>query len=197
MLRLFIAVDRPAELRDHVAGMMDHVRNARWVNVKQLHITLRFLGDRPEADLPGIQRRLASIRHEAFRLRLHGAGVFPEAREHSRPKPPKVLWLGIEPATELARLKSAVDAALSSGADDLGQNEKHDEKKTFSPHLTLARFSALPDRTLSDFLVRQLDYASTDWWVTDLHLYQSTLRREGAIHARLASYPLARPESGE
>lgn len=208
MLRLFIAVDLPAELRDSVVEMMDGVHDAKWVNAKQLHITLRFLGNTAEAALPDLGDRLASLRHEAFRLRLRGAGVFPEARAGKRAKPPRVLWLGLEPTAAIERLKNAVDAAIAGAGADRGQQARHDhdhdhdrggktEKPTFSPHLTLARFSALPDHTLSDFLAKWGDYASAGWWVTNLHLYQSTLRTHGAIHTRLASYPLAQTGSAE
>ena len=48
-----------------------------------------------------------------------------------------------------------------------------------------------------DFLMKYQSYASPDWSVTSFHLYRSTLRPEGAIHALLASYPLAQPERKE
>lgn len=187
MPRLFVAVDLPAELREEVAGMMDGVRGARWVNAKQLHITLRFLGDTAEEELPRLCARLATVVHQAFRLRLCGAGVFPAPREARRDKPPRVLWLGIQPTEELASLKLSVDAALSADPTE----------SQFSPHLTLARFSARPDQTLSNLLQKHEGYASAYWWVRDFHLYQSTLRREGAVHTRVASYPLVETKRGE
>jgi len=189
MLRLFVAVDLPAELRDEVAGLMDRVHKARWANAKQLHITLRFIGDTPEEDLHIVRHRLASIRQAAFGLRLHRAGVFPEACEGKRRRPPRVIWFGIEPAEDLARLKQSVDAALSV--------DRAVPEQAFSPHLTLARFTTLPDHTLWDFLARHRGYTSAYWWVRNFHLYQSTLRREGAIHACVASYPLAQSERAE
>ncbi len=187
MLRLFVAVDLPAELREEIAGMMDRVHGARWANPKQLHITLRFLGDTAEAELPHLIERLSTVEQQAFQLRLCGVGVFPEPREGRREKPPRVLWLGIQPTEELATLKHAVDAALSVAP----------EEAQFSPHLTLARFSTRPDRTLSEFLRTREGYTSAYWWVRDFHLYQSTLRREGALHARVASYPLVETKRGE
>lgn len=187
MPRLFVAVDLPDPLREDLAKSMDGVHGARWANAKQLHITLRFMGDTAEEDLPRVRARLAQVAQPAFRLRVCGAGVFPEAKQGSRQKPPRVLWLGIQPTEELASLERAVDAALSAAP---AENQ-------FSPHLTLARFSARPDQTLSDFLRTHAGYTSPYWWVTDFHLYQSTLRREGALHTRVASYPLVGTERGE
>jgi 2'-5' RNA ligase len=193
MLRLFVAVDLPAELREEVARMMAGVHHARWANPRQLHITLRFLGNTPEADLPGLQNRLAQVAQDSFHLRVRGAGVFPGLHEQKRRKPPKVVWLGLEPAEPVARLKAEVDAAL---AVDLAQEEKQEEK-TFSPHLTLARLNALPDETLAEFLRKHAGYASEAWQVTSFHLYQSALRREGALHTRVASYQLRQPAPAE
>jgi len=186
MLRLFIAVDLPTELREHVARMMVAIRNTRWVRAEQLHITLRFLGDTPAEQLPVILDRLAGVRPAAFTIKLHGTGVFPALGEGGRRKPPKVLWLGIEPKAELAALKHAVDAALG---DVPGTQSSGDH--VFSPHLTLARFPSPSDQGLQRFLAINKDYSSPEWHVDAFHLYQSTLRREGALHERLASYPLA------
>ncbi len=183
MLRLFIAVDLPAELRDQVAGLMEGVHNARWVNPGQLHVTLHFVGDTPEDEVAGLRDRLEGVKQDCFRLQLRGAGVFPEGQ--SRIKPPKVLWLGMEPATPMVRLKQNVHAAL--GINPMGKDQ------AFSPHLTLARFKSLPDGTLADFLDRNREFETRTWTVTCFHLYQSTLRQQGAVHNVLASYPLAPP----
>jgi RNA 2',3'-cyclic 3'-phosphodiesterase len=205
MLRLFIAVDLPGEIQSDVETLMGHVRSARWVNPRQLHITLRFLGDTPEATLPALRDELARVHQERFSLQLRGVGVFPPG--HPR-QPPRVLWLGIEPAADLATLKRAIDAALarspaamaepgfarrSPNAGRHGNPPKvstSTAEQTFSPHLTLARFRHTPDRTLADFLEKYQDYRSPVWPVASFFLYQSTLRKDGAIHAVVASYPL-------
>jgi 2'-5' RNA ligase len=194
MLRLFVAVDLPDQLREEVAQWMGQVRHltphaTRWVKTEQLHITLRFLGDTPEENLPQVQDQLTAVKADCFHLRLRGAGVFPEIHARKPRKPPKVLWLGIEPTTELVRLKQSIDTAMTV--------DPAHEKQVFSPHLTLARLSSPPDPTVTHFLMKNQTYTSPDWPVTAFHLYQSTLRREGAIHARLASYPLAQPERRE
>ena len=185
MLRLFIAVDLPAEIREQVARMMNEVHNARWVKAEQLHITLRFLGDTPEAELPANRDRLARVHQPPFAIKLRGPGVFPEISQ-TRGKTPKVLWLGIEPAVDLAALKQAVDDALA-----IETTKKSMQKQDFSPHLTLARFPSPTDTSLSRFLATNKDYFSPDWCVDHFHLYQSTLRPEGALHEQLASYRLA------
>jgi len=178
MLRLFVAVEIPPEVKKAIAALCHDVENARWVNPAQMHVTLRFLGDTPEVELPAIRERLARVHMPAFHLGLRGAGVFPEGRGR---RPPRVLWLGLEPAAPLLRLKQAVDLALGPEAE---------AKKAFSPHLTLARFPRPPDRTLGDFLARNRDFCGQAWPVASFSLFASTLLRSGAVHELVADYAL-------
>jgi len=93
-LRLFIAIDLPAELRSTVAGLCRGVAGARWVRHEQFHITLRFLGDTAEERLTDLRERLHQVAVPGFSLRLKGAGVFPPPGGR---KPARVLWLGLDP----------------------------------------------------------------------------------------------------
>jgi len=66
MLRLFVAVDLPAELRPVVAGLAQGIGGARWTRPEQLHVTLRFLGDTPEDRLVDLRARLRQVRMPGF-----------------------------------------------------------------------------------------------------------------------------------
>jgi 2'-5' RNA ligase len=178
MLRLFLAVDLPDRVRQEVVAMSTQVNNARWVKPHQLHITLRFMGQTPDDALAGVVDRLARVQVPAFALALRGAGVFPSA---VNPKRARVLWLGLDPAEPMVGLKHAIDACL--GRDT--------ERSSFSPHLTLARFTNSPDPTLTQFLSRYQAYRSAPWPVACFHLYKSTLSSSGAVHEVVATYPLA------
>lgn len=168
--------------------MTAKLHGARWANPRQLHVTLRFLGDVPESDVPRIQHSLATVATPAFEVRLQGVGVFPEGAAKPSGSPPKVLWVGLAPTLAIATLKQAIDVALSKG---VGLTQ---EARSYSPHLTLARFASarLPDPTLSHFLSSYARYAGAPWEVTEFHFYRSVLRREGAIHTKVDSYSLAK-----
>jgi 2'-5' RNA ligase len=178
MLRLFLAVDLPDPVRQEVVALCTQVNNARWVKPHQLHITLRFLGQTPDDALAGMVDRLARVQVPAFKLTLHGAGVFPGG---TRPKPARVLWLGLDPPEPLANLKHAINSSL-------GPDPEH---ASFSPHLTLARFTKRPNATLTQFLSQHQAYRSAPWPVACFHLYKSTLRPDGAVHELVATYPFA------
>ena len=135
--RLFVAVPLPADAGDAVAALVDRVRapgvpgggrDARWVRMDGLHLTLRFLGPTLEDRVP---QALAAVRSAdvgtGFEVELDGAGAFPS------PSRPRTLWLGIADGTnELTSLADRIDRALVEAGwppSDRG----------FRPHLTLAR----------------------------------------------------------
>ena len=178
MLRLFLAVDLPDPVRREVAALCTQVNHARWVKPHQLHITLRFMGQTPEQALADLRDQLERVQVPAFDLALRGAGIFPGSASSKRAR---VLWLGLEPVEPLTRLKQAIDACLGP---DL-------ERASFSPHLTLARFTEKPDQTLTQFLGQHHSYCSASWPVACFHLYKSTLHSSGAMHEVVKTYPLA------
>lgn len=161
-------------------NLCDGVAGARWVRREQLHLTLRFLGHVSDEAASDVQARLRAISAPRFGLALRGVGVFPEAQAR---KPPRVLWAGIVPKEPMASVKAAIDQAL--GPDE------ESERRGFSPHLTLARFSERPGADLTAYLAKHADLRSAPFAVQALRLYESQLRRTGAIYTIRETYPLS------
>jgi 2'-5' RNA ligase len=179
-MRLFIAIDLPAPVAAEVAALCRGLPAAHWVNPAQLHLTLRFLGECPAEDVPGLRERLRAVKGTAFELGLRGVGVFPQP---SKRRPARVLWAGVAPDAPVCTLKDAIDAALGPDPEAA--------ERGFSPHLTLARFRDDPGPALTAYLAAHAAFASSGWTVDAFHLYHSTLSSAGAVHERLESYPLA------
>jgi 2'-5' RNA ligase len=179
VLRLFIAVDLPAELRPVIARLCQGIGGARWTRPEQVHITLRFLGDTAEDRLAALRAGLREVCTPRFELALRGTGVFPPP---SARKPARVLWLGLEPPESLRALKDTVDGVLGPDPETA--------KRGFSPHLTLARFVRRPRHDLDRFLAEHDGFDAGRFVVSNFHLYRSTLRPEGALHEIVESYPL-------
>jgi 2'-5' RNA ligase len=176
--RLFVGLFLPAEaareLHTTVRGLL---RGAgfRFVPPEEIHLTLRFLGETPEAEIEGLrtgfERSLADL--AAPRLRLAHTGSFPGAGSA------RVLWVGVDedPGTEgrLAALASAVGA---SDGDD-----------PFRPHLTVARPSRY-GRGLPPEDFRGLRLAIR-WLPVEARLVESRPGEEGASRFPvIASFPL-------
>lgn len=187
-LRLFIAINLPEALKAAIgefqseveAGISDNA--VRWTGTAQLHITLKFLGSVPEADLGEIQASLRSacVGHCAFDLEAVGLGGFPNVRS------PRVLWGGLRgDIPKLAPLQQQIDAALSRWAEP--------EKREFTPHLTLGRVRGARRKDLDTIAKRFTGRDSScfgQWHVDKIDLMQSVLSSHGPTYICLTSVPL-------
>jgi 2'-5' RNA ligase len=184
MPRLFVAVDLPAEVLLLLDPLLGAFPGARWASREQLHVTVRFLGSVPPAEIEPLRQRLAVVvAPPAFAVALSGVGVFPpQTGASGRRSPPRVLWAGLSPGDPLAALKQAIDQAL--GPDP----ELAD--RPFHPHVTLARWKDRPGPELAGFLERHARLASAPFAIRDFHLYESRTLPERAVYRRLHSFDL-------
>jgi 2'-5' RNA ligase len=183
-MRLFTAVDPSDDVRRNLERLLAQLRPAarlRWSSVANLHLTLKFIGEWPETDLPRLRETLAAIPGSApFDVRVTGLGFFPHARA------PRVFWAGLQAPPDLARLAGTIDAALVP----LGVVA---ETRPYSPHLTLARVRE-GDRT--DGLVKTLQsLTDTDcgaFTADRFYLYESRPSSGGSVYTRIGEYPFGR-----
>jgi 2'-5' RNA ligase len=156
--RLFVAVAVPPEPLEACRRVVDAVRTtslgreARWVRIENLHLTVRFLGDVPPDLVPdvGLAVEDAAARVDPFRIELAGAGAFPDGRH------PRTLWLGVDRGNEgLEQLVDALEAPL----DRLGWPP---DPRARRPHLTVARTDAVRGE-VSHALADALLEAATGW----------------------------------
>ncbi len=135
--RLFVAVPLPSEAAAEVAAMVERVRapgvpgggrDARWVRMDGLHLTLRFLGPTLEGRVETARKAIRGADvGRGFDVELGRAGAFPS------PGRPRTLWLGILDGTsQLEALAGRVDEALVAAGWPPSD-------RPFRPHLTLAR----------------------------------------------------------
>jgi 2'-5' RNA ligase len=196
MIRAFIALEIPPVLQDEIsrasAGLKQKLGDSvRWVAPHNLHLTLKFLGDVPRPGLDALALALGAElgRLPLFELTLAEFGVFPN------PKRPRVLWVGVQAPPALEQVRRVVEACAAR----LGLAPE--EKKPFSPHLTIGRVreTASPaglQAALQGFHPGRLGAFT----VEGLRLFRSDLRPQGPIYTSLALLPLARenfPETNE
>src|ERR1700693_1201015 len=168
-MRLFVALDIPDDVRSAIFAIVAKLRlacqNARWVRIEGLHVTLKFIAETSAEKTEMIQTALASIPSRApIEINFRGLGFFPNERS------PRVLWAGIEAGTDLAELAAAVETSLG----ELGIPR---EERSFSPHLTLARFDT--PRGLEALHAAIEKAGPVEFGMTtaqEFHLYQSVLK---------------------
>jgi 2'-5' RNA ligase len=187
MIRAFIAIDIPDDVRDAIAEAQARLKRANlgikvsWAKIENVHLTLQFLGYVEEPVVPKISEALAVVagRHGPFDLRVRGAGAFPGENR------PRVLWVGCDDAE--GKLK-ALAHAVQGTMQQFGFEPEHRE---FSAHLTLGRIKfPRPDDALTRALdsIKDTDFGTMH--VDAIHLFQSQLHPEGSIYTKLSSHEL-------
>lgn len=186
-MRAFIAVDLPEELRAELGRWQEKLRKsareARWVRPEGIHLTLKFLGEIPSAQVDQISNILSTLpRIAPFEIRFEGFGFFPHARR------PRVLWVGIEPCPPLETLAVQVDKSLET----VGFAS---EQRAFKPHLTLARFRVpRPQPEIEKAISTDGPTVLGPITVREFFLFESILRPQGAEYRKLARFPANPPE---
>jgi 2'-5' RNA ligase len=188
MMRLFVALSIPSEVRENIASLIRTLRHAdskpRWVNPGNLHITLKFIGEVESQIAPAICEALVAIRlAQPLTLALRSLGFFPN------PRRPSVAWIGIEAPPTLAFLASEINRLFTP----LGIQP---ETKPLVPHLTIARFK---ENRLSPALQAEIekwkDHSVGEYSSEEIHLIESRLRSSGAEYTTLRSFQFVRTES--
>lgn len=187
-------MDIPEEVRGAIREFVARLqaecpdaKGARWARVEGMHVTLKFIGEVPEEKVERIKKELAGVRGPArggatVEMNFRGVGFFPSAKH------PRVFWAGIEATPNLAEIANEIEKRM----ERLGIQS---EKRTFRPHLTLARFKSeegLPKLREAIEKAGAMEFGSTR--TSEFHLYQSKLIRGGAVYTKLETYSVT---SGE
>ncbi len=189
VVRAFIAIDLSNEVIDHLAWVISDLQKQmpsgviKWSPPKNIHLTLKFLGDVSvhNLDLLKDALRVEVTGRDVFDMSVGGMGVFPKITQ------PRVIWVGIEAPDDLASLQRAIE-------NDMRRLGYAREKSSFTPHLTLGRVA----RNANPQELRQVIQVLQDYKVgflgvsraTAVHLYRSDLNPGGAVYTALFTVPL-------
>ncbi|MHC1610274.1 MAG: RNA 2',3'-cyclic phosphodiesterase [Candidatus Methanospirareceae archaeon] len=188
-MRAFIAVDLSGEIRAKIAGIQQEFAGlglaqgaVKFVDAKQAHQTVKFLGNVTEDAVGLIKSALAGITQKPFELELRGVGFFPPA-SLDRARKIRVIWVGVERGAEqLKALQEEVESKMHA----LG----FPPEKRFSPHVTLCRVKK-PLRQKNELMrvlekIEELqEVEAGKMLVEELKLKKSTLTPKGPIYEDL------------
>ena len=195
-MRLFIALDIDDTIRDRISRFTDGVSGfapeARWVKPESLHITLKFIGEQPDAMIDQIKHALTTVKTISLTIHFRGYGFFPTA------KSARVFWIGMEAGPDLASLARTIDKNTAT----LGIPK---EARAYSPHLTLARGAGGsgsprwrredgPNRSFQHLQEKLAALPAPDFGTMtarEFFLYQSKLSPKGSTYTKLAGFSLA------
>lgn len=174
MLRLFVGIGLPPELKLSLSLLANGLPGAKWVDPGNYHLTLRFLGELDEGRAEDVDAALAKVRAPAFDLTLTTINHFGLRQ----------LWVGVERNEALRHLHGKIESALIR----LGLAP---EERRYTPHVTLARLKGTNDARLQTYLSAHAPYRAPPFRVAQFWLVASYLTKSGAIYEDQAEYRLS------
>jgi 2'-5' RNA ligase len=185
-MRLFVAICLPDAWHAALRRQQEELRRRlgpatralRWVRPEGCHLTLVFLGETAEQELPRIDAALSQAAQQPpFTLRLGQPGTFGGTR-------PRVVHTGVAGDID------ALTLAQRRVADAL----HHIDQRPFAAHITLARVPQ-PDRAtgaaIAAALAQPLGGEGPPFTVERISLMRSELHPGGAVYTELSAAPLA------
>jgi len=176
MLRLFVGIEFPPELKLRLSLLCGGVAGARWVDAGNFHLTLRFIGEVDEGTAADVDEALLRLKARPFSVQFAGAGMFGGDR-------PRQLWVGVEREPALIALQGKIELALIRAG-------LPPEPRKFSPHVTLARLREPSPADLQRFLAVNARFRAEPLRVDHFSLIASYPTKSGSVYEDQADYPL-------
>jgi len=189
-VRLFVAAELPADLRDRFASLQKDLAAAplpvRWVPPEGIHLTLKFLGETAQSRLGDVETALREAGRDLVPFSLQAAGAEPFPVRGA----PRLIWVNVLGDLAAARrLASAIDEATSR----IGFPS---ETREFRPHLTLGRVKGPGRGDWRSIVAEAGPRASGGFEVSDYVLFESRLGPGGALYTPLERFALGRAAAG-
>ena len=186
-IRAFISIEIPQEIKEKISLIQEQLKTIEtpisWVRLDSIHLTLKFLGNILEEQIPNIKRCIdtAVSGISPFNVNIKGGGVFPNLNH------PRVIWLGLEDKTDsLFKIQKGIDNCL----EKIGFEP---EERGFTPHLTLGRVKSLKGKNQ---LIRTIhiykDIEVGEIYADKIKLMRSQLNPSGAIYTVLEEVGLTK-----
>src|SRR5436190_18900465 len=168
--RLFVSIELPESMTEGLACLNPQLPGVRWLEPRQMHLTLAFLGS-VETDIQQtLSEKLEAISWKSFFLPLVGLGTFPSKGW------PKIIWIGVGSGhPHLFQLHKRVqEALLAVGLEP--------DLRSFHPHIPLARCRDVSPQTIRPFLKSHADFDAGLTHVESFCLNSSQLTAVGSLY---------------
>ena len=179
MKRLFIATK--IELNEQYMSLLRQLQRQLsgdrivWVDSPLQHLTLRFLGQTPDTQIPKLKKLLNEVSNQtpAFSLNMDKLGIFGSRYA------PSVLWLGFNEFEPYKILFEMLENGLTSLGFEANQGN-------LVPHITLGRIKETQSKKYF-WKVFENNYPSffQSIPINEITLYQSRLQPTGPIYTPL------------
>lgn len=190
MIRLFIALKIPADIKKEIIDRRDQITGAgletvqtktnaplKWEPEEKLHLTLKFIGEVKEEILDDIIDSLSFIHnYKPFRCAFSSFGLFFRNNEA------KILWAGFN-----------VDKKLFDLVNQLNKNfikfSVQPEQRKFKAHITLLRIKNNLDQDLINKF-EKYKMNEIPFFADEITLFKSDLLQTGSVYTELKTFKL-------
>ncbi len=159
MPRLFTALEIPRQAALSLSLLRGGLPGARWIDVENYHITLRFIGDVDGRTADEIVDRLDRIDRPEFQLNLTGTGSFGSRKPHS-------VWAGVTHEPDMYALQAEIERICQR----IGLPP---DPRKFSPHVTLARLKSSRVDDVVHYLQERSNFLTSPFTVSRFVLLSS------------------------
>lgn len=179
-MRTFIAIELPQEVRGSLSQLQNQLKttgaDVKWVEPKNIHLTLKFLGDIDDERLDKIKTILEDTveNKNTYLLRLSSIGAYPKINY------PRVIWIGAEEGDNQTQ---EIAKILEEKISKIGIPK---ETRPYSSHITIGRVRSSLNRQKLVWnlcaLENKLSEENLEFWVNKITLFKSTLTPKGPIY---------------
>lgn len=176
MPRLFTALEIPRDAALSLSLLRGGLPGARWVEVENYHITLRFIGDVEGHVADEIANALDRVRRPSFNVALSGVGAFGSRKPHS-------LWARVAPSPALSALQGEIERICQR----LGLSS---DPRKFTPHVTVARLRNSSPQEVASYLSARGNFSAAPFRVGRFVLMSSRDSIGGGPYVVEETWPL-------
>ena len=178
-MRCFIAIELPADIKENLFNLEKEIGNdyakIKWIAKKNLHISLKFLGEVDEEKLKLTREALSYVKEKKFVAELGELSWF-SSKDDAR-----VIWVGVKPENKIFDLYGEVELKL-------GSLFKKDER--FTVHLTLGRVKFIKNKEEFLSILKNTKVKTQSFIIDNFCLVRSYLSKDGPTYTILEKYAL-------
>ncbi|MCC0016144.1 MAG: RNA 2',3'-cyclic phosphodiesterase [Rhodobiaceae bacterium] len=176
MPRLFVGLEIPSDIGALISGLRGGLPGARWIDVANYHITLRFIGDIDERTAAEVADTLWDIHRAPFTLTLRGVESFGSRKPHS-------IFAAVEASKPLMALQAEVERRMQR----IGLAP---EQRRYTPHVTVARLRGVSGGAVAGYLGTRGLFRAGPFTVRRFVLFSSRASQGGGPYIVEEAYPL-------
>lgn len=176
MPRLFTALEVPRDAALSLSLLRGGLPGARWIDIENYHLTLRFIGDVEGHVADEIAEGLDRVDRPGFQVTLSGVGAFGQKKPHA-------VWAGVAPSPEMNALQAEIERICKR------VGVPSDPRK-FTPHVTLARLRNTSPLEVAHYLSARGNFAALPFRVGRFVLMSSRDSVGGGPYVVEEAWPL-------